>query len=248
MLKLIELTKVFGTRRALDSVSLDVADGEFIGIIGRSGAGKSTLIRSINRLHEPTSGKIMFNNTDVTALKGKALRQWRADCAMIFQQFNLSGRMDVLTNVLIGRLQKHATLPSLFKFFTTEERAAAVATLSRLDLADAALQRAETLSGGQQQRVAIARALMQEPKLILADEPIASLDPKNSEAVMDALADANKRSGITVLCNLHDLDVAEQYCGRIIGMEKGKIVFDGPPAALDRDMKLRIYGQDLRAA
>jgi phosphonate transport system ATP-binding protein len=248
MLKLIELTKVFGTRRALDSVSLDVADGEFIGIIGRSGAGKSTLIRSINRLHEPTSGKILFNDIDVTALKGKALRQWRADCAMIFQQFNLSGRMDVLTNVLIGRLQKHATLPSLFKFFTTEERAAAIATLARLDLADAALQRAETLSGGQQQRVAIARALMQEPKLILADEPIASLDPKNSEAVMDALADANKRSGITVLCNLHDLDVAEQYCSRIIGMEKGKVVFDGPPAALDREMKLRIYGQDLRAA
>lgn len=248
MLKLIELTKVFGTRRALDSVTLNVEDGEFIGIIGRSGAGKSTLIRSINRLHEPTSGKIFFNDVDVTALSGKALRQWRADCAMIFQQFNLSGRMDVLTNVLIGRLQKHATLPSLFKLFTNEERAAAVATLARLDLAEAALQRAETLSGGQQQRVAIARALMQEPKLILADEPIASLDPKNSEAVMDALADANSRSGITVLCNLHDLDVAEQYCRRIIGMEKGKIVFDGPPSALDREMKQRIYGQDLRAA
>ncbi len=248
MLKLIGLTKEFGSRRALDNVTLDFQPGEFVGIIGRSGAGKSTLIRSINRLHEPTSGKILFGETDVTALKGKALRQWRADCAMIFQQFNLSGRMDVLTNVLIGRLQKHATLPSLFKFFTAEERAAAVATLARLDLADAALQRAETLSGGQQQRVAIARALMQEPKLILADEPIASLDPKNSEAVMDALADANSRSGITVLCNLHDLDVAEQYCRRIIGMEKGKVVFDGPPSALDRDMKLRIYGQGLRAA
>ena len=248
MLKLVGLTKEFGTRRALDNVTLDFQPGEFVGIIGRSGAGKSTLIRSINRLHEPTSGKILFGDVDVTALKGKALRQWRADCAMIFQQFNLSGRMDVLTNVLIGRLQKHATLPSLFKFFTTEERAAAVATLARLDLADAALQRAETLSGGQQQRVAIARALMQEPKLILADEPIASLDPKNSEAVMDALADANSRSGITVLCNLHDLDVAEQYCRRIIGMEKGKVVFDGPPSALDREMKLRIYGQDLRAA
>ncbi|MFT3808744.1 MAG: phosphonate ABC transporter ATP-binding protein [Micropepsaceae bacterium] len=248
MLKLVGLTKEFGTRRALDNVTLDFQPGEFVGIIGRSGAGKSTLIRSINRLHEPTSGKILFGDTDVTALKGRALRQWRADCAMIFQQFNLSGRMDVLTNVLIGRLQKHATLPSLFKFFTNEERAAAVATLARLDLAEAALQRAETLSGGQQQRVAIARALMQEPKLILADEPIASLDPKNSEAVMDALADANQRSGITVLCNLHDLDVAEQYCRRIIGMEKGKVVFDGPPSALDRDMKLRIYGQGLRAA
>jgi len=248
MLKLIELTKVFGTRRALDGVTLEVADGEFVGIIGRSGAGKSTLIRSINRLHEPTSGKILFDGIDVMALKGRALRQWRADCAMIFQQFNLAGRMDVLTNVLVGRLQKRSTLPTLFKLFSAEERAAAVATLARFDLAEAALQRAETLSGGQQQRVAIARALMQEPKLILADEPIASLDPKNSEAVMDALAEVNKREGITILCNLHDLDIAADYCGRIIGMEKGKIVFDGPPAALDRETRQRIYGQDLKAA
>jgi phosphonate transport system ATP-binding protein len=248
MLKLIELTKVFGTRRALDNVTLDVADGEFVGIIGRSGAGKSTLLRSINRLNEPTSGQIIFNGVNVLTLKGRALRQWRADCAMMFQQFNLSGRMDVLTNVLVGRLQKHATLPSLFKLFSADERAAAIATLARFDLADAALQRAETLSGGQQQRVAIARALLQEPKLILADEPIASLDPKNSEAVMDALADINTREGITVLCNLHDLDVAEQYCRRIIGMEKGKVVFDGPPSGLDRETRQRIYGQDLRAA
>ncbi|BCW89379.1 Phosphate-import ATP-binding protein PhnC [Alphaproteobacteria bacterium SO-S41] len=248
MLKLIELTKVFGTRRALDSVTLDIADGEFVGIIGRSGAGKSTLIRSINRLAEPTSGKIIFGDRNILALKGKALRQWRADCAMIFQQFNLSGRLDVLTNVLIGRLQKRGTLPSLFKLFSEQERAAAVATLARFDLADAALQRAELLSGGQQQRVAIARALMQEPKLILADEPIASLDPQNSEAVMDALAAVNQSEGITVLCNLHDLDIAEHYCRRIIGMEKGKVVFDGPPSGLDRATKQRIYGQDLKAA
>jgi phosphonate transport system ATP-binding protein len=248
MLKLINLTKTFGARHALDGVSLDFLPGEFVGIIGRSGAGKSTLLRSINRLNEPTSGQILFDGTNVLELRGRALRQWRADCAMIFQQFNLSGRMDVLTNVLVGRLQKHSTLPSLFKLFSDDERAAAVATLARFDLAEAALQRTETLSGGQQQRVAIARALMQEPKLILADEPIASLDPKNSELVMDALADVNKRSGITVLCNLHDLDVAEQYCMRIIGMEKGKVVFDGPPGGLDRATRQRIYGQDLRAA
>lgn len=248
MLKLVGLTKQFGQRKALDDVSLEFGDGEFVAVIGRSGAGKSTLLRCINRLHEPTSGQIVFNGVNVLALKGRALRQWRADCAMMFQQFNLSGRMDVLTNVLVGRLQKHATLPSLFKLFSADERAAAVATLARFDLADAALQRAETLSGGQQQRVAIARALLQEPKLILADEPIASLDPKNSEAVMDALKDINEREGITILCNLHDLDVAEQYCKRIIGMEKGKVVFDGPPAALDKAMKQRIYGQDLRAA
>ena len=248
MLKLESLGKSFGALRALDNVSLDIEDGAFIGIIGRSGAGKSTLLRCINRLHEPTAGRILCNGTDVTALKGAALRQWRADCAMIFQQFNLSGRLDVLTNVLIGRLQKRSTLSSLFKLFTAEERAAAVATLARFDLADAALQRAETLSGGQQQRVAIARALMQEPRIILADEPIASLDPKNSEAVMDALAGINTREKITVLCNLHDLDVAEQYCRRIVGMEKGRIVFDGPPADLNRAMKQRIYGGDLKAA
>ena len=248
MLNLIDLTKTFGTRRALDSVSLEFPHGEFVGIIGRSGAGKSTLLRSINRLHEPTSGQIIFDGQDVLKLSGKSLRQWRADCAMIFQQFNLSGRMDVLTNVLVGRLQKHSTIPSLFKLFTSDERAAAIATLARFDLADAALQRTETLSGGQQQRVAIARALMQEPKLILADEPIASLDPKNSEAVMDALADVNRRAGITVLCNLHDLDVAEQYCSRIIGMENGRVVFDGLPGGLDRATRQRIYGKDLKAA
>ncbi len=248
MLKLIGLTKVFGTKRALDGVTLDIANGEFVGIIGRSGAGKSTLIRSINRLHELTSGQILFDDRDITVLKGAALRQWRADCAMIFQQFNLSGRLNVLTNVLAGRLQKRSTITSLLGFFTEAERTAAVATLARFDLAEAALQRAETLSGGQQQRVAIARALMQEPKLILADEPIASLDPQNSEAVMDALAAVNREQGITVLCNLHDLDIAEQYCRRIIGMEAGKVVFDGPPSALDTAMKQRIYGQGLKAA
>jgi phosphonate transport system ATP-binding protein len=248
MLKLESLGKSFGALRALDGVSLEIESGAFVGIIGRSGAGKSTLLRCINRLHEPSTGRILFDGTDVTALKGAVLRQWRADCAMIFQQFNLSGRLDVLTNVLIGRLQKRSTLSSLFKLFSEEERAAAVATLARFDLAEAALQRAETLSGGQQQRVAIARALMQEPEIILADEPIASLDPQNSEAVMEALADINRREGITVLCNLHDLDVAEQYCRRIIGMEKGKVVFDGPPSGLDHATRQRIYGQDLKAA
>jgi phosphonate transport system ATP-binding protein len=248
MLQLVDLVKSFGDKRAVDQVSLDFKPGEFVAVIGRSGAGKSTLLRMINRLGEPSSGKILFEGRDVTALKGAGLRQWRADCAMIFQQFALSNRLDVITNVLIGRLQKRSTLSSLFKLFTAEERAAAVATLARFDLAEAALQRAETLSGGQQQRVAIARALMQEPKLILADEPIASLDPKNSEAVMDALKTINERDGITVLCNLHDLDIAEQYCGRIIGMERGRVVFDGPPSGLDGAMKKRIYGQDLKAA
>ncbi len=248
MLQLIGLTKNFGQRRALDDVTLEIGEGEFVGVIGRSGAGKSTLLRSINRLHELDGGRIVFDGLDVTALKGRALRRWRAGCAMIFQQFNLSGRLDVLTNTLVGRLEKRAVLPSLFKMFTSEERAAAVAILARFDLAEHALQRAETLSGGQQQRVAIARALMQEPRLILADEPVASLDPKNSDAVMDALADINRRDRIAVLCNLHDLDVAEKYCSRIIGMDKGRVVFDGPPATLDHAARQMIYGRDLKAA
>ncbi len=247
MLETVELTKAFGEKRAVDGVSLRFEPGEFVGIIGRSGAGKSTFLRMINRLAEPTSGRILFEGRDVTRLKGAELRRWRADCAMIFQQFALSNRLDVLTNVLVGRLQKRSVLPSLFKIFSADERAAAVATLARFDLAEAALQRAETLSGGQQQRVAIARALMQEPKIVLADEPIASLDPKNSEAVMDALKQINERDGITVLCNLHDLDVAEAYCRRIVGLERGRVVFDGPPSALDAKTMTRIYDKPMAA-
>jgi phosphonate transport system ATP-binding protein len=227
-------------------VSLTIPDGEMVGIIGRSGAGKSTLLRMVNRLTEPSEGAILHDGVEVTKLRGKALREWRTRCAMIFQQFNLVQRLDVLTNVLVGRLNHRpgfmGTLTSLFLRFSPEERAMALAALDRFDLADQALQRADTLSGGQQQRVAIARALLQEPRMILADEPIASLDPRNAQVVMDALRDVNRRDGLTVLVNLHHLDTARRYCDRIVAMQAGKVVFDGPPAALTGERVRDIYG------
>ena len=246
MLELRGLTRRFGAVTAVDGVTLAIPDGQMVGIIGRSGAGKSTLLRMINRLTEPSDGRVLHDGQDVTALSGAALRRWRTDCAMIFQQFNLVQRLDVLTNVLIGRLNHRpgpmGTLTSLLKLFTVEERAMAIAALDRFDLADTALQRADTLSGGQQQRVAICRALLQEPRLILADEPIASLDPRNAKTVMDALRQVNREDGITVLTNLHHLDTARAYCDRIIAMQAGRVMFDGPPAALTAERVREIYG------
>ena len=217
--------------------SATIADGEMVGIIGRSGAGKSTLLRLINRLIDPTEGKIFHDGVDITALRGKNLRAWRAGTAMIFQQFNLVNRLDVLTNVMCGRLYEMPAPRVLLKWFTPTERALAIRALDRLGMAEHAMNRADALSGGQQQRVAIARALMQQPKILLADEPIASLDPLNAKLVMDALADINRRDGITVLTNLHTLDTARTYCRRIIGMSAGalacvSIISMRPPSAL----------------
>lgn len=246
MLKITALTKTFGDLKAVDNVSIDIPDGQMIGIIGRSGAGKSTLLRTINRLGDATSGKILFgegeNAVDVNALKGRALREWRSHCAMIFQQFNLVPRLDVITNVLMGRINYSSTTKTLLKMFSPEERAFAIRALDRLDVSAQALQRADTLSGGQQQRVAIARALVQEPRLLLADEPISSLDPRNASIVMDALLKINREDGITVLCNLHTLDTAKTYCERIIGMKQGTFVFDGSPSDLALDLLRDIYG------
>jgi phosphonate transport system ATP-binding protein len=244
VLELQAVSKRFGAKQAVHAVSLAIAPGEFVGIIGRSGAGKSTLLRMINRLVEPSAGRIVFAGADVTRLGGAALRQWRARSAMIFQQFNLVKRLDVITNVLIGRLAYRPVLPSLFKRFTPAERALAVAALDRVDIADTALQRADTLSGGQQQRVAIARALVQQPRLILADEPIASLDPRSAVLVMDTLARINRDEGIAVIVNLHDLAIARGYCRRIIGMAEGAVVYDGVPGALTAAALERIYGTD----
>ncbi len=246
MLELQGLTRRFGAVTAVDQVDLAIPEGQLVGIIGRSGAGKSTLLRLINRLTEPSAGRILHDGTDITALRGAELRAWRTDCAMIFQQFNLVQRLDVLTNVLIGRLNRRpgpfATLTSLLRLFTPAERAMAIAVLDRFDLADQALQRADTLSGGQQQRVAICRALLQEPKFLLADEPIASLDPRNARTVMDALRQVNREDGITVLTNLHHLATARAYCDRIVAMQAGRVMFDGPPAALTGAKVEEIYG------
>jgi phosphonate transport system ATP-binding protein len=241
-LQLRGLTCRFGAVVAVDAVDLDIPAGQLLGVIGRSGAGKSTLLRMINRLQAPSSGSIRFGTTDVTALRGRALRDWRASCAMIFQQFNLVPRLDVLTNALIGRLNHRATLPSLFGRFTPAERAMAIQALDRFGLADTALQRAGTLSGGQQQRVAICRALLQEPRLLLADEPIASLDPHNARVVMDALRTVNREDGLTVLVNLHHLDTARAYCDRIVAMQAGRVMFDGVPAQLTPARVFDIYG------
>ncbi|WP_377293199.1 phosphonate ABC transporter ATP-binding protein [Rhizobium sp. SG2393] len=244
MFKLQNVTRRFGTKAAVDNVTFEIPEGQMVGIIGRSGAGKSTLLRMINRLVDPSSGSIRFGDMDVSKLKGSELRAWRRDCAMIFQQFNLVPRLDVLTNVLLGRLNHRSTIASILNMFTREERIEAIAALERLGIEQTALQPAGTLSGGQQQRVAIARALMQRPRMLLADEPIASLDPLNAKIVMDALRDINERDGITVITNLHTLDTARAYCERIIGMAQGRVVFDGNPRDLTAAAVRTIYGTE----
>jgi phosphonate transport system ATP-binding protein len=242
VLELVHLSRRFGSTVAVADASLRIEAGEMVGIIGRSGAGKSTLLRLINRMIEPTDGGIRADGTNITALRGKALRHWRARAAMIFQQFNLVHRLDVLTNVLCGRLHDVSGPRMLLKLFSEAEQVDAINALDRMGLAEFAMNRADALSGGQQQRVAIARALVQRPDIILADEPIASLDPMNAKVVMDALADINQRDGITVLCNLHTLDTARAYCGRIVGMASGRIVFDGAPEQLTDPVLRDIYG------
>jgi phosphonate transport system ATP-binding protein len=245
MLVVEGLTCRFGTKAAVDNASFAIEPGGFVGVIGRSGAGKSTLLRMINRLAPPTEGRILYKGVDVTALRGKELRQWRARSAMIFQQFNLVGRLDVLTNVLMGRISQIPSCRSLAQLWPERDLAVAMSALEQFDMAPLAAQRADQLSGGQQQRVAIARALVQEPDIILADEPIASLDPRNTKIVMDALLRINKHFGITVICNLHSLDLARSYCDRLIGMASGRIVFDGAPATLTEHIARELY--DLEA-
>jgi phosphonate transport system ATP-binding protein len=250
MLKVARLTKAFGSLVAVDNVSFQVPAGQMVGVIGRSGAGKSTLLRMINRLTDATSGSILCDDVgsaqiDVCALRGRALREWRARCAMVFQQFNLVPRLSVMTNVLMGRISYHATLPTLLMMFSAQDRALAIRALERLDMVSHGLHRADELSGGQQQRVAIARALVQEPRIMLADEPIASLDLRNANIVMESLRRINREDGITVIANLHLLETARDYCDRIIGMRKGALVFDGAPGQLTAAVARDIYGTDL---
>ena len=243
-LKITNLKKRFKNINAVNGISLEINEGEIIGIIGRSGAGKSTLLRMINRLVEPSEGSVEFNDINITSLKGKALRKWRSECAMIFQQFNLVERIDVLTNVLIGSLGRNYNFLNLIGVFSKKEKINALKNLDRFDLSEKALQKAGTLSGGQQQRVAIARALMQKPKILLADEPISSLDPKNAQRVMDDMLKINREDGITIICNLHSLDVAKKYCDRLIGLSDGKVVFDGVPNDLTTEISKELYDID----
>ncbi len=242
MLEVQGVSKRFGETVAVDDVSFTCGRGEFLGVIGRSGAGKSTLLRTINRLSEPSSGRILWDGHEVGNLRGADLRRWRRRCAMIFQQFNLCPRLDVITNVLVGVAAERPLAATLFKAFPANDRAQAILELDALDMATAALQRAGTLSGGQQQRVAIARAMMQDPELILADEPVASLDPNNAEIVMNALQRICRERGVPVIVNLHSLEIAHLYCTRILAMARGKVVYDGAPGGLTPAVLERIYG------
>ncbi|BBK43272.1 phosphonates import ATP-binding protein PhnC [Allostella vacuolata] len=242
MLDLQGVGKRFGDRWAVAGADIQVPDGQFVGVIGRSGAGKSTLLRMINRLVDPSAGRILHDGHEVSVLRGTALRDWRQTCAMVFQQFNLVGRLDVLTNVLIGRLNHIPMHRSLLRLWPAEDKAIALSALEQFDIGQLAAQRADSLSGGQQQRVAIARALVQEPRILLADEPVASLDPRNTRIVMDAIQRINRHYGITVMVNLHSLDLARGYCDRLIGMAAGQIVFDDVPSALTEDVARELYG------
>ena len=242
MLRIDTLTKRFGEKIAVDAANISVNEPSMIGIIGRSGAGKSTLLRMVNRLNEATSGTITFEGEDITSLRGAARRNWQSRCAMIFQQFNLVPRMDVVSNVLHGTLNNRSTVATLFNLYPQADIHKAIEILDRLGIAEQAPKRAEALSGGQQQRVAIARALMQDPKIILADEPIASLDPMNAQVVMQALRRTHEEDGRMVIANLHTLDTARRYCDRVIGMRDGRIVFDGTPEQLTTGVARDIYG------
>ena len=239
-----KVNKFFGDNHAVKNVSFEVNKPQMIGIIGRSGAGKSTLLRIINRLTDATDGSIEIEGQNILDLKSKEKRSWQRNCAMIFQQFNLVPRLDVLTNVILGRLNYQGSFRASLKMFSRDERADALILLDNLGMANTALQRAETLSGGQQQRVAICRALMQNPKMILADEPIASLDPMNARMVMESLRKIHDEKNLTVISNLHTLDTAKTYCDRIIGMKDGAIVFDDLPEKLSDKLAREIYGAE----
>ena len=245
MLRVEHLTKVYANGTvALKDVSFQVEDGEFLAVIGLSGSGKSTLLRCINRLIEPTSGKIIWNDTDITALPASEMRQVRRQIGMIFQQFNLVKRSSVLTNALSGRLGYVSPYQSMFNYFSPADHQRAMENLEQLGLADKAHVRADSLSGGQQQRVGIARALMQEPKLVLADEPVASLDPVLAHSILKYLEQMNKERKITVLCSLHFLDLVHRYATRAIALKDGQLVFQGLPKEIDDAQFKAIYGQE----
>ncbi len=245
MLKIEHLTKVYDTGvQALDDVSFEIPDGQFVVIIGLSGSGKSTLLRCINRLIDPTEGRIIWNGLDITAATEEDLRQIRRRIGMIFQQFNLIKRSSVITNVLAGRLGYTNPAWSLVNHFSKVDYQEALAKLDRVGIRDKAYVRADELSGGQQQRVGIARALMQDPELMLADEPVASLDPATSHSVMKYLELLNREDGITILCSLHFLSLARTYADRIIALKDGRLEFDGLPDEIDDARFRAIYGED----
>ena len=245
MLEIKNLTKVYkGGVQALYNVSFSVEQGEFLAVIGLSGSGKSTLLRCINRLVEPTEGQIIWNGVDVTSANQSELRLIRRKIGMVFQHFNLVERSQVITNVLSGRLGYVNPALSLINRFPESDTEAALKQLERVEIADQAYKRADELSGGQQQRVGIARAMVQEPEMILADEPVASLDPVLAHSIMQYLEKINQEDGVTVLCSLHFLDLVHRYADRAIALNEGKLMFDGAPQAIDDEKFKEIYGKE----
>lgn len=242
ILEFKNVSKVYdNVTKALDDINFTIEEGEFVSIIGPSGAGKSTLLRCINRLVDTSEGEVTFDGQDITHVKGKKLRNIRTKTGMIFQHYNLVDRLSVIENVLHGTLGKKSTISGMVGHYTEEEKRTAFEILQELGLGEQVYKRCDELSGGQKQRVGIARAIMQQPKLILCDEPIASLDPKASKVIMDQLAEINKNKKITCIVNLHQVDVAMKYSQRIIGVAGGKIVYDGSPENLDQATIHRIY-------
>lgn len=242
ILEFKNVSKIYNnTTRAINDISFSIREGEFVSIIGPSGAGKSTILRCINRLIDATDGEIWLDGDNITDVKKKELRKVRTKTGMIFQHYNLVERLSVMENVLHGRLGHKSVLAGMAGLYTEEEKEEAFRILESLDLAEQAYKRCDELSGGQKQRVGIARAIMQHPKLILCDEPIASLDPKSSKVIMDHLKHINETQNITCLVNLHQVDVAMNYSERIIGVTGGSIVYDGPADALDSQTIHQIY-------
>jgi len=242
VLKIEKLSKTYDSGTyALQDVSLVIDPGEFVVVLGKSGSGKSTLLRCINRLVEPTSGRIFLNETEITGASPSRLRELRKKIGMVFQQYNLVERFSVQTNVLSGKLASMSNISSLFNLFPEADVEQSRQVLNRLGLAGKDLKRSDKLSGGQQQRVGLARALMQNPQLILADEPVSSLDPATSNQIMDLLAEFNEKDGMAVICNLHLPSLAKAYGSRIIVLSKGRIVYDGLPADLSEDKLNSFY-------
>jgi phosphonate transport system ATP-binding protein len=245
VLKVEHLTKIYeGGTLALEDVSFEVEDGEFLAVIGLSGSGKSTLLRCINRLIEPTEGRITWNGVDITAASQEDLRRIRRRIGMVFQHFNLVSRSKVTTNVLSGRLGYTNPAYSLINRFAKDDHARAQAQLKRVGLTDRDNHRADALSGGQQQRVGIARAMIQEPEMILADEPVASLDPVLAHSIMQYLEQINQQDKVTILCSLHFLDLVEKYSQRVIALNEGRLVFEGTAEQLDDERFKDIYGRE----
>ena len=245
MLQIRNLTKIYdGGVQALDNVSFDVPDGVFLAVIGLSGSGKSTLLRCINRLIEPTAGQILWNGADITAATPDEMRRIRRKIGMVFQHFNLVHRSRVITNVLAGRLGYVNPAWSLVNRFPKADVENALRQLDRVGIRNQAYKRADELSGGQQQRVGIARALMQDPQMILADEPVASLDPVLAHSIMRYLETINKEDNVTVLCSLHVLDLVHRYADRVVALNEGRLVFEGLPDEIDDEKFKEIYGRD----